>query len=340
MTNFRYAYCTAQDLMNDLGLNGSGENFLTRFIEPATQYLVQEIGQFIPTSEIRTFPGSGKKILFVAPVLSISKVMNDEIELVATDYLMEPNGRMWQNGPFVRLNCDLDESTAGLWIPEADAIAITGTWGLYDKSITTGTSLGVDQLIGDTSLEVAHGGLISQGMVLLIGTEMQFVSALGDPSAAITTLGAGCNSSDETLTVASSTGLNIGEIIRVDFERMKITDKRTGQIQVTRGWDNTTKTIHTTAAGVDVYRTYTVERGVNGTAAAAHSSAAEIDRYAVPADINYLCRQIAALMLRKSQTGYAGRAGSPETGETFYNHEFPRDVIARIKANYYIPAAR
>jgi len=68
-----------------------------------------------------------------------------------------------------------------------------------------------------------------------------------------------------------------------------------------------------------------VRRGVNGTTAAAHSTAA-IYRYEVPESVNYLCRQIAGLMRAKAETGWSGKSGNAETGETFYFNEFPKQI--------------
>ncbi len=340
MTTFRYSYATQNEVIADLGIPGSSENVLERFILPATQYLVQEIGQFIPTSEIRRFAGNGKQILYIDPVLSISQIWNDETMLTTTDYQLEPVQRMWQDGPYIRINCGLEEAVVGYWIPKIDAIQITGTWGLFDRSAKTGAALGSTQLVSAETLTVDNGSLVCPGMVLLIGSEAQFVTGIGAVTSAVTTLSAGCTASDDILTLASTTGLNVGEIIRVGFEQCKILDKSATQVNVVRGWNGTGKTDHATSTAVDVYRTFTVERAVNGSTAAQHASADLIWRYKVPDDVNYLARQIAALMLKKSQTGFAGRAGSAETGESFYIHEFPKDAIARVRSNYYIPSAR
>jgi hypothetical protein len=176
--------------------------------------------------------------------------------------------------------------------------------------------------------------------VLLIESEMQYVNGTGSPTAEVTALSAGCDNQTETLSVASSADLHPGEIIRVDFEQMKVLDKKTGKVNVLRGWAGTTKTAHASSADVDVYKVFTVERGVNGSTAAQHAANAVIRRYTAPEDVNYLTRQIATLMMKKAQTGYAGRSGNAETGETFYNFEFPKDVIARVKRNYFIPHMR
>lgn len=80
--------------------------------------------------------------------------------------------------------------------------------------------------------------------------------------------------------------------------------------------------------------TYTVVRGINGTTSAAHSADAAISRYIAPWDVRYLCQQMAVLMKRKADTGYAGKTASPDLGEVFYHQEFPREVYKEIRKNY------
>ena len=130
--------------------------------------------------------------------------------------------------------------------------------------------------------------------------------------------------------------LNTGEIIRLDFEQMRIKDKRTHQCYVERGWNNTGQAAHITGTDVDVYRTVTVERAVNGTTAAAHLTNVAISRYLVPDDILFLTKQIATLMINKSRGGYAGKSGDGTTGQVFYHDVFPRFEIERVKENYQI----
>jgi hypothetical protein len=72
---------------------------------------------------------------------------------------------------------------------------------------------------------------------------------------------------------------------------------------------------------------------VNGTTAATHSSKV-VSRYIVPENLNWLCRQIAALMHRKAQTGFAGKTANAQNGEVFYMDEFPKFVIEKVRNGY------
>jgi hypothetical protein len=85
-----------------------------------------------------------------------------------------------------------------------------------------------------------------------------------------------------------------------------------------------------------VYRKLEVVRGVNGTTAATHLISTAISRYLVPADVLFLCKEIATLMAHKAETGYAGRTGNAELGQVFYNDAFPRYDIERVRDHYRI----
>ena len=240
----------------------------------------------------------------------------------------------------VRLEARVHLVTGAIWLPYKDAVQITGVWGLYEQTVDSGATLGAAQAIDAGLLDVSDAGKISAGMVLLVQSEIQFVTGFSAPVAAVTDLTADCDNQTESLTVTDSTNIYPGEVIRIDFELMKVLDKRTGKLSVARGWAGTTKTAHSSSADIDVYKVFKVDRAVNGSVAAAHADTTPIKRYMVPEDVNYLTRQIATLMLKKSQTGYAGRSGNSESGETFYNFEFPRDAITRVKKNYAIPHMR
>jgi len=141
---------------------------------------------------------------------------------------------------------------------------------------------------------------------------------------------------DDTVTVTDGAQIKTGELIRINFEQMKVLDISGNDLLVQRGWNRTKRTTHLTAQDVYVYRTFTVERGVNGTTAVAHTSKT-VSRYSAPADITWLCKEIAGLMLKKADSGFSGKVGNESTGETFYYNEFPKGVIDNIKNAYFVP---
>ncbi len=140
--------------------------------------------------------------------------------------------------------------------------------------------------------------------------------------------------SEDAIDVTDGTKVFVGEVVRIDNEQMLVLEINTNTVIVERGFNRTAKAAHSTSVSVYAYRSYTVKRGVNGTTAAAHANATAISKYVMPWDINYLCLQMASLMSKKKQGGFAGKVGNAELGEVFYNNEFPKTVLDDIKHKY------
>ncbi|MHB0922604.1 MAG: hypothetical protein ACYC3H_01390 [Bellilinea sp.] len=320
--------CTTQELITDLKLNGEEPRLIQR-IREASQFITRRFGLFFPVIETRTLAGVSTETLDLAmPLLSITSVKVDGI--VITDYTPKPADRCWENGPYTWL-----ERAAG-W---GTSVEIEGSWGLYDERIDL--EITVDQLQNATTLVVSDGSLLSPGMALGIGSEMEFVTAGngGDRSPAATAatslLNGAVDNASEIITVDNGAEFHAGEVLQVDTEDLYIRKIGGNQLICHRGWNGTTKIAHINDSPIRVYRTYTVTRAVNGTAAAAHT-AEIVWRYLPPADVHWLALQIAALMRQKALTAFGGRAGNSDLGETFYVNEFPRQ-IADIQQNYSIP---
>lgn len=326
-------YCTARELINDLELDGyKDEAGLVRTIEAASQYIERHIGQFTPSRETLKFNGDGKQELLTPPLLNVYSVTNDGSVLSASDYILTPNGRHWTNGPYSSLVI-ADDGSAGSWSSEQEGVEIDGDWGLLDETVSTGLTVTFSDGSG-TSLSVGNGGLLSAGMVLLVESEQLVVEASGAATASGATLASWLEEGTEEIAVSDGSLIQAGEVIKLDFEQARVLDVSGNLVLAERGWGGTKRATHSTGRAVHVYRSFAVRRGVNGTTAAAHSSK-DVYQYVAPADINYLCRQIAALMIKKKQTGYVGRAGNDELGTGFFVNEFPKNQIEAVKRNYF-----
>ena len=332
-------FCTVADLVADMQAPGADEAMLYQRIKEASEYLQKEIGWFIPVTMTRKFNGHGRDCLIVPPLLWVDRIVNAEITLVATDYLLHPVNRFWANGPYGEILVDPDEAqNLGAWEEEEDGVEVTGGNGLYNLSKDSGANVGggSGQDSSQLILQVDDGSKVSAGMALLIGSEQELVTGWSSPIDSSTTLnGAITSASEQTLTLADATKVNIGEVVRLDFEQMKVLDKQSNQIYVARGWNKTAAVTHLTGIAVYVYRIATVERAVNGTTAATHAAATNIYRYAIPDDILFLTKEIATLMLNKAKSGYQGRTGNDQ-GVIFYNDAFPKADIERVKEAYSI----
>src|SRR3990167_2803481 len=130
-----YAYCSIDDVRDDLGETGSDSTWLT-FVKTATQAVEHALGgRFFPKTETRSFDGPGGKVLFVPDLLSSAPtVVNDGITLAATDVVLYPRGRRWENGPYVRVEVDPDAASLSAWTTERDNITLAGKWGWADET--------------------------------------------------------------------------------------------------------------------------------------------------------------------------------------------------------------
>lgn len=331
-------YCTLHEVVDDLdraGVKAWKEANVMDKIKAASAYIDRHLGIFIPLTDTLTLDGNGEVDLFIPPLLAVTELVVDDETITSTQYLLYPLERRWPNGPYTRLAVHPDATEISYWPLERAILEIAGRWGLYEETHTTGAAVGTGGITDSaTSLLVTDGGVLSPGMHLLIGSEQLLVEATASPTDSTTDTSEALDTSEEELDVVSAAALNIGEVIRVNFEQMKILDKSGNTLLVARGWNGTARVTHLTAQDVYVYRTYTVQRGVNGTTAAAHNAAAAISRYLPPADVKNLAVQMSALKLKLAETGYSGKAGNLELGEEWFK-EFP-EAVAKIKNNYRI----
>lgn len=336
-------FCTVDDLIADKQAPGVDESRMFRAIQEASDWMQKTFGWFIPVTQTRYFTGDGSaRLMLPIALLSITTVSNDGADLLVTDYVLKPDHGFWANGPYGKITLS-DAASLRSWSTTQNGVEIDGHWGKYERIGDTGATVkdATEQTDTQTTLEVSDGGKVSPGMVLLIDDEQESVTGWGDPTDDVTALdmAGGLSASDETLVVDDASLVNVGEIIRIGFEKCRVRDRRVGdnQLSVIRGWNGTARVSHSDDDSVDVYRTVTVARGVNGTTADTHPTDTKISRYLVPDDILLLTKEIATLSVNKALSGYQGRTGSQDTGVVFYNDVFPKFDIEKIKSNYRIP---
>lgn len=332
-------YACVGEIIYDLELSGLTARDEARMIErirAASDWLDKKAGWFIPQTAVRRFDGPGGTVLFVDPLLAVTTLVDDTTTLTTADYLLYPRNRHWENGPYTRIEIDPDATSLTAWTHEADIIAITGRWGKYEESVATGAMVANTTSISasETALLVNDGSKLSAGMVLLIESEQALMETTGARTAATSLLNGALDSTQEDVVVDNGAEFNVNEVIRVGTEDMRIEAIATHTLTVKRGWNGTTKATHLNDAAITVYRTYTIKRGVNGTTAAIHTNGKAISRYVAPWDVNWICRQVAALMHKKARTGFAGKTANAELGEIFYMDEFPKKQVEDVVKNY------
>lgn len=332
-------FCTVADLVADKPAPGVDEARMFQAIEEASTFLQKEIGWFVPVTLTRFFHGHGAQSLRVPPLLSLTSIWNADVLLTTDEYLLQPDDGFWTNGPYVELLVAPSAPTLTCWMDQQHGVEILGHWGKYECLETLNASVqdATGQSDSQTTLQVNDGGQVSPGMVLLVDAEQQAITGWDTPTSDITTLTSAISTTDEVITVQDGSLVHVGETLRLDFEQMRVKDKRANQLSVVRSWNGTGRVAHSTDTAVDIYRTVTVKRGVNGTTAASHAQGTALARYVVPDDILFLTKEIATLSVNKAQSGYQGKTGNAETGMVFYNDSFPQFDIQKIKSNYYIP---
>ena len=344
MTDPIYAqiFCTVDEIFEDAESRGAwSEAKVFGKVLAASRFLAMRTGRFLPVIETRTMraPKMTTKLILPFPLLSVTSIVNDGVTLATTDYILQPNGRLWDNGPYTMIEIDPDSANISAWSAEANEIAIVGNVGLYNATELLGAVLGAAiSTVGAITMQVSDGSMVSPGMVVLIDSEWIFIKATGAPVTSVTTLGAGLDAKDEIITVANGTLLKVGEIIRMGVEQAKILDINGNIIAVQRGWNKTTRATHTISSAVDTYRNFTIERGVNGSTAATHLINAPITRQQIPEDVKGLCRKIATRMLKDAGSGYQGRVGDDATGQVIYTYILPHE-LDQILDMYSIPLA-
>lgn len=320
-------YANVKQVMDDINLPGDEPGLLERIREASAQVCAL-MGDWVPVTESRTFDADENGKTAVDPLIAIVTIVDgDGVTIASTDYELLPHNKLWANGPYRYVDG-----------PGGGEMVIAGRWGLWElweNLVITGTLAAADT----ASLAVTNGALLWPGMVIKIEDEQMLVTAGngGENSpaatAAVSLLNGTITESVDVIVVDNGTEFNAGEVLQIGVEDMLIKRKGGNSLVVARGWNNTTRDDHLNDAAIGVYRTFTIERGVNGTTAAAHAAKA-IYKYRLPEDINYLTRQMAALMRMKAQTGFSGRAGNTDAGESFFVNEFPHRVIEAVRWNY------
>ncbi len=323
MTVYAQIFCTLAELEQALKSNGAErEGFYLPKIKAVSRFMLMDFGNILPVTMVRSFNGRGKERLFIPNLLEVTSIVNDGTSLTAADYVEQPDNGHWQNGPYSMIERAHAASLLSCWADYEEGVVITGKWGLYNLLASLGITLGAAQTDSATLIQVSNGAEVSPGMVVVIGTEQEYIeSTSSTPVTGVTTITEPITDINaQQITLQSAAALNIGEVFRIDLEKMRLLDKNeTSNIAyVDRGWDNSIKASHLDNAVVDVYRKFNVVRGVNGTTAAAHDRGASISRQTVPEDIKELCVKMTARSIRDGEGGYQGVVGDPNTGSTKY----------------------
>lgn len=214
------------------------------------------------------------------------------------------------------------------------AIALTGTFGYCDDTVTDTTLSAAIVSTSATTLTVTSGATIGTGDTIKVDSERMLVTArtmsttgqtLQTPLTASVT--------DAALAVTTGTAYSPGEVLLLDSERMLVVDVVGNSVSVKRAWDGTTLATHT---GSTIYalRTLTVSRGITGTTGATHLNAATVSRQVVPGPIRDLAIALAMDRFLQETGGYARNIVGAGDRQTYASGGSLKDLQKTVVGNY------
>jgi len=193
-------------------------------------------------------------------------------------------------------------------------IVLVGVWGYTNDSESVGTITANIGTTTATTCACSNSALIGIGDLITVNSERMVVTAKAqlDTGVDFSSGGTTADMSDVAVTMDGA-GLNVGEIILADSEKMLIVEynSATEVATVKRAYDGSVLATHTTPS-VYAPRTLTITRGATGTTAATHTSADAITRNIAPAQITSLCIAEALVAYSQEASGYARTIGSGE----------------------------
>lgn len=240
-------------------------------------------------------------------LLSVSQLVSGGVALA--DYYLEPQ----RYGPpysHLELNRAVGNANFGGGGTSSQRdIAITGVWGSCDD-LTPAGSLSAAVAADATTLTVTDSSAIGILSTLKIGQEYLQVTGRSMVTTGQTiTVGLVERNNDVILTVADASSFRPGEMIRVDAERMRVTDADATTVHVERACDGTPLAAHAIGATVRAGRWLYVDRAQQGTTAAVHDSGAPVSLHTPPADVVTLTIEETIFAYQNEQSGMARAVG-------------------------------
>lgn len=242
-------------------------------------------------------------------LISVTTLTAGGTAIAASDYFLEPVN---SGPPYRNIELDLDSQASFTNSGTAQrAIAITGLWGIHNDQKSAGT-LAEALDASETAVDVSDASLVGVGDVLTVESERMLVTGRSSLATGVN-LGTALTALKSNQTIAGiSGGFNVGEVLLIGAERMKIIENNGTDLTVIRAYDGSTLAAHSIGAGLFAYRTLNVERGALGSTAATHSISTAVTKWAVPELARDLCKAEAITRLEQEFSAYGARVYSDE----------------------------
>ncbi len=315
-------YCTREDVRSALDFKETARNNpqIDRAVVAGSRSVEGLLHRkFLPWTGVRYFDWPGAQYstswrlwLNQTELVSLTSITSGGIALTPGDVFLEPVN---DGPPYDRI--EMDRSTSAS-LNSGDtpqrSIAITGVWG-YDDVTTQVATVATTVNASVTTLEVSDSSAIGVGATLLVDSERVHVTE----SAFITTtttLGGNLTASlaEVSVPVASGSAIHAGESILIDGERMQVASVVGNTLTVKRAVEGSVLATHTSGATVYAPRSLTVSRAALGTTAASHTAPAAVYLQVIPGLVRELAIAEAIGCYLGESSGYAGSAGSGESG--------------------------
>lgn len=253
----------------------------------------------------------------IAPNGGTTTLVAGGTAIASTDFFLEPaNADGFE--PYTQVQIDLASNAV---FDSGDtpqrAIAITSVFMGCPVVETSGGTTAEALDSSETGVDVSDSYAIGVGSVIKIDSERMIVTgkSLLTTGQTLQTPVTDAESAD-AIVVTTGSAFNVGEIITLDTERMRIDDIAGNTLVVKRAVDGSTLASHT---GSTIYapRTLIVQRGALGTTAASHSTSASIAVHVVPGPVESLTVAYAQNQLLQEGSGFARISGAGENAKEF-----------------------
>jgi hypothetical protein len=320
-TIYRPCACTREEVKRALDVKQAAyaDQRVDRAILAATEE-VETICQrsFHPTDTTRSFDWPNYQYAYpwrlwldhnemaAQPTLFVSgSLMPTPFVIPTGSYTMQPINY----GPpftYIELRRDKDVAFGYNDTPQLD-IAITGTFGFWLKTKTTGTLTAAIQL-SDTTVQVSDSFDTGVGDVLIVDSERMIVTDSGYADTTISYSGLStAQANDNQVSVANGSLFTAGEVLLVDSEWILVQSVIGNSLNVKRAWDGSILSAHT-GGTIWARRLLSVLRGQLGTVTATHLNGASLNVLIVPGLVKQTAIAEAIVALTQEPVAYGGGA--------------------------------
>lgn len=313
-------YCTREDVKRalDSKTTARDDEQVDRAIETGARNIEGLLHRrFYPLTATRRFDWPNQQYarpwrlwLDSNELVSVTTLTAGGTAIASGDYLLRRSDDRDET-PYTHIEIDLSSQASFASGPShQQSIVVTGVWCGCPADETPAGALAEALDDSETGVDVTNGAVVGVGTILRCDSERMIVTGR-------TMLDTGSNLGGNLTASAADvlvpvTGVNVGEVILIDAERMLVVDTAGSNVVVKRAWDGSVLATHSNGADVYASRTLTVQRAALGTTAATHLSATALAAHVVPGPVRDLNVAEAIAQIHQEQAAYARTAGAGE----------------------------